>query len=905
MRVRPFFCISTMATAALCTASTFAGASNCCTAWGGLGCDDPTCQDAVCAVDGFCCSTAWDGICASEAASLCADLCGGGGSGSNCCTAWGGLGCDDPTCQDAVCAVDGFCCSTAWDTICASEAASLCPDLCAGGGGGTCGTGGDCCSASGGLGCNDVACCEAVCAADPFCCSVAWDSICAGEAQGICLDLCGIACDTTCPEGAYVEAEGCGEDTNGGCNAPPISGSNCCTAWGGLGCDDVACQDAVCAFDGFCCSTAWDGICASEAASICGDLCASASAYEAIGCGTTVCGTFWADGSFRDTDWYSFSLDATTEVTWSVAASAPVTLALLDSNCPPFVYVIATSTGCPSTVTYCLDAGNYTAFAAPGIFAGLPCGSGDANNYLATLTCAGDCVAPGCGSAVVGDCCVAGSTPYCNDATCCEAVCAADPFCCSVAWDGICASEAAIICLELCGPDCDLTCPEGSSLEAEGCGEDTNGGCNAPPISGSNCCTAWGGLGCDDVACQDAVCAFDGFCCSTAWDGICASEAASICGDLCAAASAYEAIGCGTTICGTFWADGSFRDTDWYTFSVDTTTEVTWSVKALIPATIAILDQNCPPFVFVIQTVSGCPSEVTWCLDAGNYAAFVAPGVFAGVPCGSGDANSYVATLTCGGDCAPLGCGSATAGDCCSAQATPFCNDADCCNAVCAADAFCCSVQWDGICASEAAGLCTACQFGAPENDDCAGAFEVVDGANAVSTQGATGQTDLPAECESFASVSIFNDVWYSYEATATGAVTVSTCDSVTFDSRLAVFTGSCAEPIFVACNDDGDGCSGFTSELTFNAECGESYFIVLGAFTNGVTGTGTLNITPTGDCPSACITDLNNDGFTDAADLAILLGNWGQVGAAGDFNGGGVDASDLAVLLGGWGPCS
>jgi len=126
----------------------------------------------------------------------------------------------------------------------------------------------------------------------------------------------------------------------------------------------------------------------------------------------------------------------------------------------------------------------------------------------------------------------------------------------------------------------------------------------------------------------------------------------------------------------------------------------------------------------------------------------------------------------------------------------------------------------------------------------------------------------------------------------------------VNFDSRLAVFSGSCAEPVFVACNDDGDGCGGFTSELSFNAECGETYLIVLGAFTNGVTGAGTLNITPSGKCPSACTGDLDNDGDVDAADLALLLGDWNGNGI-GDLNGSGItDAADLAILLGAWGTC-
>jgi hypothetical protein len=82
-------------------------------------------------MDAFCCNTAWDSICASEALAVpeCVAGCtgdggGDGGAASNCCVPNGGLGCDDAACQASVCAADAFCCNTAWDSICASEAAA-------------------------------------------------------------------------------------------------------------------------------------------------------------------------------------------------------------------------------------------------------------------------------------------------------------------------------------------------------------------------------------------------------------------------------------------------------------------------------------------------------------------------------------------------------------------------------------------------------------------------------------------------------------------------------------------------------------------------------------------------------------------------------------------------------------
>ncbi len=66
----------------------------------------------------------------------------------------------------------------------------------------------DCCNAvdgSGLTGCNDTACCSAVCALDSFCCDVEWDNACAttgfeGSGFGAAL-LCPDLCGTGCPDG--------------------------------------------------------------------------------------------------------------------------------------------------------------------------------------------------------------------------------------------------------------------------------------------------------------------------------------------------------------------------------------------------------------------------------------------------------------------------------------------------------------------------------------------------------------------------------------------------------------------------------------------------------------------------------------------------------------------------------
>jgi hypothetical protein len=62
-----------------------------------------------------------------------------------------------------------------------------------------------------------------------------------------------------------------------------------------------------------------------------------------------------------------------------------------------------------------------------------------------------------CGEAGTGDCCEANGTPCCEDANCCEAVCAADPHCCEVEWDQTCADATSTFpaeCVECAEVQC-------------------------------------------------------------------------------------------------------------------------------------------------------------------------------------------------------------------------------------------------------------------------------------------------------------------------------------------------------------------------------------------------------------------------------------------------------------------
>jgi|GEM_PF-3559758 len=204
-----------------------------CFAVGTPGCNDVNCCDAVCQVDPFCCTNAWDLTCVSQASALC-DGCGDPAAGS-CCQAHATPFCNDPTCCDQVCTVDPFCCNVEWDDACAADTPAFPSCAC------------DPCEASNAScfvvhatpGCDDSACCTLVCAGDPSCCTSAWDIDCKNAANLLC----------------------------GGCGNP--ASGNCFCAHPNEGCAKASCRRTVCEADPFCCEVEWDGICATEANTLC------------------------------------------------------------------------------------------------------------------------------------------------------------------------------------------------------------------------------------------------------------------------------------------------------------------------------------------------------------------------------------------------------------------------------------------------------------------------------------------------------------------------------------------------------------------------------------------------------------------------------------------------------------
>ncbi|MFM7133342.1 MAG: hypothetical protein ACKO0W_03395, partial [Planctomycetota bacterium] len=55
------------------------------------------------------------------------------------------------------------------------------------------------------------------------------------------------------------------------------------------------------------------------------------------------------------------------------------------------------------------------------------------------------------------------------------------------------------------------------------------------------------------------------------------------------------------------------------------------------------------------------------------------------------------------------GCGNPSAGSCLVAHPSPYCADLACCQQLCSSDEFCCSTQWDSLCAQAALVICSPC----------------------------------------------------------------------------------------------------------------------------------------------------------------------------------------------------
>ena len=653
-------------------------------------------------------------------------------AGGTCCEAHDGVGCDDPACADEICANDPFCCNNQWDGICADAAQSSCA-VCDGGGP-FCGDGicqpDELCPQD----CNDPGSCvtdsceTGNCSSFPFCAEIL-DCVSGcntEECANDCLDgvpdtiaqlLVGViecASDAGCfePTGPTCGDGQCGPfESCGSCpiDCGPCEGGDCCEPHDGVGCDDAACADTVCAVDPFCCDNSWDGLCAGEAQDMC-EVCGATGPV----CGDGVC----EPGEVCDVD------------------CADPGGCLADScdfgNCPDFD-ACADALSCledcatEGCAEGCLEGlgPNATEFLTgviacgvdAGCFAPEPpgCGDGECSSVESCQSCPDDC-----GECPVGDCCEGNDAPGCSDAACQDAVCALDPFCCESAWDGICADLATNEC-EVCGatgPVCgDGECEPGEVCDID-CGDP--GGCLSNNCDYGNCqnfeaCAA--ALACmEECGTQECAedciqgvgnngaqflagivgCGVEAGCFEpagpTCGDGVC--EPGEVCDADCAVPEGCLLDSCDVGACPDF-------------------PECAATLDCMIDCATASCADSCladagPEIGQFLGGVLTCG------IESGCYGPVIGP------QCGDGQCDAVIGEAC---DTCPADCGACGAGGCCEDNGSPGCNDAACEDVICAADPFCCENQWDSICSNAAQEECEVCGAVTPGCGDevCAG----------------------------------------------------------------------------------------------------------------------------------------------------------------------------------------
>lgn len=166
------------------------------------------------------------------------------------------------------------------------------------------------------------------------------------------------------------------------------------------------------------------------------------------------------------------------------------------------------------------------------------------------------------------------------------------------------------------------------------------------------------------------------------------------------------------------------------------------------------------------------------------------------------------------------------------------------------------------------------------------------------------------------AAATVRKAVWYRFVPAVTGAYSFSMCGSAG-DSMLAIgdiCPGAGARFESIGFNDDfcacSSGCIGnyaavlnaYTPGLPLAQDlvAGQTYYIVAGSYADTAVNATLLVDGP--PQPPSNPADLTGDGHVTAADLTVLLSQWGTAGSA-DLDGNGlVGSSDVALLLNAWG---
>jgi alpha-tubulin suppressor-like RCC1 family protein len=137
--------------------------------------------------------------------------------------------------------------------------------------------------------------------------------------------------------------------------------------------------------------------------------------------------------------------------------------------------------------------------------------------------------------------------------------------------------------------------------------------------------------------------------------------------------------------------------------------------------------------------------------------------------------------------------------------------------------------------------------------DECATAVPILNGVPlSFSTLSATPSPNPPSDSLCKGYLLEWNnspDVWFAYTPLVDGIATFTTCAPGSYDTSIALYSGTCNNLNYLACNGDSydfSGCQFGVSEIRdFQVSAGTTYFIRIGGY-GGETGNGSLTVRET-----------------------------------------------------------
>jgi hypothetical protein len=315
-------------------------------------------------------------------------------------------------------------------------------------------------------------------------------------------------------------------------------------------------------------------------------------------------------------------------------------------------------------------------------------------------------------SGTSGDCFLENGTPGCDDAVCCNAICAEDNFCCATEWDSLCVQAALLNPACGVGPSSGACCLPDGTCEIAGAPQidpDTFAGATCDDLGGIY---QGDGALCDDVTCVGACCipvllanGAGSFNCEEIGFGSCSDlggafnglgvmcvmdiEEPVLGGDVinCNAEFGPGAccFGANTECVFTNVADCAVNGGIWFGEDSYCDGVTTFGPEKGDPETFAVLCNDYGP----------CCFPGGYCERIFQSVCELEGGVFQG-------AGQFCFDVNC-----PQNFPCPGFGGCFEENGTPGCDDGFCCQLVCSVDSFCCEVEWDAICVGEANYFCT------------------------------------------------------------------------------------------------------------------------------------------------------------------------------------------------------